>query len=444
MRDDPAPGGAAPLAVGHRRRQRGIVARSRGGLGRPCRHALDEPDRAAAGTRADGMPGQYDKRGLALYRIAYFYCQQAERLYVALVATPREDLRVRTARASELAAIGMLLERHGPRRRKSGPTPAGSARGPVSTRAPGKRREDSEPPRPAELLHATAALGYYRQALKLLPDDSVLRCHEASAEFATSRDARAHGGVGGRGGVALEPGRELPRRGSATPRAGRQPGGARGGQIERDPDRLRHATLAAAYFGRALTEYRGDAETRSDELRGAEPVRPCVLGVAPCRGEHASAGRPGLEHGAGGGVERRRAIAVIKAKQCQQGMATPTRVAPAARSDPAVMITPATPADPAPASNVVRNDRRAPCDVDSVPRRLRPAAATAYASLGAVLWPRCGRTRPSRSWSRCSAMCRSTRRSTHVRWMLAQAHLCAASQAVQGDADGVAGSRPPD
>ena len=39
-------------------------------------------------------------------------------------------------------------------------------------------------------FYTRAALTYYRQALKLLPDDPVLRCHEASALFAVDGDPR--------------------------------------------------------------------------------------------------------------------------------------------------------------------------------------------------------------------------------------------------------------
>ena len=45
---------------------------------------------------------------------AYFHCQQADRFYAALLDARWEDVRLRTARASVLASIGLLLEQHGP------------------------------------------------------------------------------------------------------------------------------------------------------------------------------------------------------------------------------------------------------------------------------------------------------------------------------------------
>ena len=241
------------------------------------------------------------------------------------------------------------------------------------------------------------------------------------------RKRPAHGGAAGRGGVALEPGRELPRRGSATPRAGRQPGRARSG-----PDRSNGPGPAAACHpcGGILRprprRVPGDAETRSDELRGAEPVRPCVLGVAPCRGEHASAGRPRTGARADGGVERPEGDRGRSRPRVPARKATPTGSSGSAvrsgRDDH-----PGNPADPArgTSSGMTASALR----VDSVPRHLRPAATTAYASLGAVL---VAQMRPHEAIEELESVQRHVPEHPSfdpVRWMLAQAHLCAASQA---------------
>ena len=52
--------------------------------------------------------------GPRLLHAAYFHCQQADRFYASLLGTRWEDVRLRTARASVLASIGLLLEQHGP------------------------------------------------------------------------------------------------------------------------------------------------------------------------------------------------------------------------------------------------------------------------------------------------------------------------------------------
>ena len=80
--------------------------------------------------------------------------------------------------------------------------------------------------------------------------------------------------------------------------------------------------------------------------------------------------------------------------------------------------------------------------VDSVPRHLRPAATAAYASLGAVL---VAQTRPHEAIEVLESAHRYVPEHPsfdHVRWMLAQAHLCAASQAVPGDAGGRRAAEP--
>ena len=72
-----------------------------------CRHALDEPKRRRQSSDQPGMTDQYDDSDSLSYQIAYFYCQQAERLYAALLSDPpRGPARENGPR------VGARLHRH--------------------------------------------------------------------------------------------------------------------------------------------------------------------------------------------------------------------------------------------------------------------------------------------------------------------------------------------
>ena len=84
-------------------------ARTRRGRGYPAAGAGFWPRGAARWIWPTGA-------GPRLLHAAYFYCQQADRSYTSLLAARAEDIRLRTARASVLASVGLLLEQHGPPR----------------------------------------------------------------------------------------------------------------------------------------------------------------------------------------------------------------------------------------------------------------------------------------------------------------------------------------
>ena len=347
-----------------------------------CRHALDEPGRPHHASDPPEMRGRYDDAdSLLSYRIAYFYCQQAERLYAGLVATPREDLRVRTARASELASIGVLLERHGPKR-GSRPTPkwqcsrATIDEGALAT--DGRTVTHSVP----VTYYTGAALRYYRRALKLLPGDSVLRCHEASAEFAASGELglmRALESEAASRWNLAESYRHAAR--GHLARAANPVGRAADRPSRKDPERRPHAALAAAYFGRALAEYQATQERDPTNFEALNRYAHVFWEWRQGEADGTLPAGPRLAQARQAEANARKAIAMIEAKWVN----------------------------------------------DSLPKPLRPTAATAYASLGAVL---VAQTRPHEAIDVLGSAHRHLPEHPsfdHVRWMLAQAHLCAAS-----------------
>ena len=99
-----------------------------------CRHALDEPDRAAPGTGGTQCPASTTRR-IAVLSDRVLLLPAGRAALCGSRDDPPGDLRVKTARASELAAIGMLLERHGPGAARAGRRRAGSARGPIDENA---------------------------------------------------------------------------------------------------------------------------------------------------------------------------------------------------------------------------------------------------------------------------------------------------------------------
>jgi tetratricopeptide (TPR) repeat protein len=366
-----------------------------------CRHALDDPERRHQASAQPEMHGQYDDTDSLSYRIAYFYCQQAERLYAALVATPREDLRVRTARAAEIASIGMLLERHGPKR-WSRPTPKWQcSRATIDEdvlASDGRTVTHSVP----VTYYTGAALKYYRQALKLLPDDSVLRCHEASAEFAASGDRELmralESEAASRWNLAdsyhHEARLHLARAANPVGRAG-------GGPRRKDPESRRDAALAAAYYGLALSEYQATQERDPTNVEALNRYAHVFWEWRHGEADETLPAGPGLAHARRAESNARKAIAMIEAK----------------------WVKPVGQASLGASPEMALND---PLD-DSLPRHLRPAAATAYASLGAVL---VAQTRPHEAIDVLGSAHRHLPEHPsfdHVRWMLAQAHLCAAS-----------------
>jgi tetratricopeptide (TPR) repeat protein len=392
-----------------------------------CRHSLDEPE---VRHRADGRspsPDQNDARDLVSYRTAYFYCQQAERLYAPLFATPREDMRLKTARASELASIGVLLERYGPVGK-----PRTSRIWQCSTGGIDEEGMLLDSPVQHHVLeshYTRAALTYYRQALKLLPDDSVLRCHEASAEFAKSEknyhlmqslESEAASRWNLAEGYRDEAERHL------------RQAIDRGKQVTKEA-KQRQEKLVAAYFGLALAEYQATLErdpTNFDALNRYASVfwewRRAEAGKMVSTG-------PGLAQARRAEANARRAVAMVAGKQIK--MARPAesdsrseQITPVAQAGPAE-----SPTKPTPASR----------PGESASRYLRPAATTAYASLGAVL---VAQSRPHEAIEVLDFAYRYAPEHPsfdHVRWLYAQAHLCAASKEFQADFSREARERNP-
>jgi tetratricopeptide (TPR) repeat protein len=392
-----------------------------------CRYALDEPERRhRVPDHGDIFRDQSDKRDSLSYRIAYFYCQQAERLYAALFATHREDLRVRTARASELASIGVLLERHGPRRktRATDDWQCSTATIDEAPLAADIRRVRHSVP---VSYYTRAALTYYRQALKLLPDDSVLRCHEASAQFAVYGDPRLMQSLEGEAAARwnlAEGYRDEARRHLAE-------AAGQGNQGAAQPDRKRHGKLAEAYFDLALTEYQATLKRDPTNFEALNRYAHVFWEWRRGKADKVLETGPGLEHARSAESNARRAVAMIEAKQLKslsEGYNTDAGEL-AGRPTQTTPIAQASPADRAHKSS----SGRATGDVrdDSIPRHLRPATVTAFASLGTVL---VAQGRPHEAIEMLESVnpyMPEHPSFDHVRWMLAQAHLCAASKEFQ-------------
>ena len=166
-------------------------------MGWLCRHAFERGARVSGPMPAPGRTARLDLAdgvGPRLLHAAYFHCQQADRFYAALLDARWEDVRLRTARASILASIGLLLEQHGPPGSATTST-AGSARRTPSS--PATLQPSAGVTRSVLVGRFTRpALRYYRRALALLPDDTVLRCREATAALALTRGTRSDGSCG--------------------------------------------------------------------------------------------------------------------------------------------------------------------------------------------------------------------------------------------------------
>ena len=154
-----------------------------------CRHAFERgasegPEPTPPGS-AGGMAARWiwpTGAGPRLLHAAYFDCQQADRFYTALLAARPEDVRVRAARASVLASVGLLLEQHGPQRKRREVVGWQCSADAVD---PTTLMPNASVTRSVHVGRFTRhALRYYQHALELLPDDTVLRCREATAALA--------------------------------------------------------------------------------------------------------------------------------------------------------------------------------------------------------------------------------------------------------------------
>jgi tetratricopeptide (TPR) repeat protein len=394
-----------------------------------CRHALDEPEIRHGVRSAGGNGAENSDRDLVSYRTAYFYCQQAERLYAPLLATPREDLRLKTARASELASIGVLLERYGPRRQRRA-TDAWQC-STVTLDKP-KVVFDARSVRHhvIENHYTRAALAYYRQALKLLPDDSVLRCHEASAEFAVSGNYRFMQSLESEAasrwnlaeGYRDEARRHLP-----------EPLGS-GELAATEPDKQLQRGRAAVYFELALAEYQATLERDPTSFDALNRYASVFLDWRRAEARGFVTTGPGLAHARRAEANARRAVAMMVGKQVKvAARGSATESADPGRSEKVTPIAQVGPAESAskPSPGGAGGDVRS--EPVSMSRHLRPTAAAAYASLGAVL---VAQSRPHEAIEALESAYRYAPEHPsfdHVRWLFAQAHLCAASREFRAD-----------
>jgi tetratricopeptide (TPR) repeat protein len=367
-----------------------------------CQYAFERGSRGAVGNR-----GEKETRwiwptgaGPRLLHAAYFHCQQADRFYAALLDPRWDDVRVRTARASVLATIGLLLEQHGPpgaRHDVDGWQCSADTVVP-ETLVPGARVKRSV----LVGRFTKFAVRYYRRALGLLPEDTMLRCREATAALALDwryRDdqlMRALGNVSTAHLALADSYRDEALRYMERARLSARAPRPAGTEAARQP-----GEIAAAYFSLALHEY-GEALKRDPTSAAALTQFARVFwewrqGVA----DEALTVEPLLEHARDAEWNARRAVAMVEAKleRAPHGLIATDRSAKAQQA-----LT------------------------DSVPSHLRPPAATALASLGSVLL---GQARPHEALGvLASARTLAPEHPAYddVRWMLGQALLCAASR----------------
>jgi tetratricopeptide (TPR) repeat protein len=392
-----------------------------------CRHALDEPE-IRRRAQSPGRNGEENSNGdLVSYRTAYFYCQQAERLYAPLLATPREDLRLKTARASELASIGVLLERYGPPR-QSRPTDAWQCSTATLDRPKVVFDARSVRHHVVESYYTRAALSYYRKALRLLPDDSVLRCHEASAVFALSGNARPMQALESEAasrwnlaeGYRDEARRQLP-----------EPLGY-GKAPATDAERQLQRGRAAVYFELALAEYQATLERDPTNFDALNRYSSVFLDWRRAEARGFVSKGPGLAHARRAEANARRAVAVVAGKQVRvAARGSETDAGSPGRSEKVTPVAQVGPAESAakPSPGGAGGDTRG----EPMSRHLRPTAAAAYASLGAVL---VAQSRPHEALEALESANRYAPEHPsfdHVRWLSAQAHLCAASKEFRAD-----------
>jgi tetratricopeptide (TPR) repeat protein len=366
-----------------------------------CQHALE---RGARGPDAE-VPTRWiwpAGAGPRLLHAAYFHCQQADRFYAALLNTRWDDVRVRTARASVLTSIGLLLEQHGPpgARHDVGGWQCSADAVVPETLVPGARVTRSV----LVGRFTKPALRYYRRALTLLPDDTMLRCREATAELALDqkyRDDRlmrslrnvstAHLGLAD--SYRNEANRYLERAKreaqAARPAGAEAPASGEPGQI------------AVAYFSLALDEYR---EALNRDPTSSEALNQFARVFWEWRQGAADKLlplEPRLAHAREAEYHARRAVAMVEAKldRATQGLIVADRSETAQREL-----------------------------ADSVPPHLRPPAAKALASLGSVLL---GQARPHEAigvLASATTLAPEHPEFDDVRWMLGQALLCAAAR----------------
>jgi tetratricopeptide (TPR) repeat protein len=370
-----------------------------------CQHAFERGSRDAAAVSGGKVAGRWiwpTGAGPRLLHAAYFHCQQADRFYAALLDTRWDDVRIRTARASVLASIGLLLEQHGPpgaRHDVDGWQCSADAVVPA-TLVPGARVTRSV----LVGRFTKHALRYYRRALALLPDDTVLRCREATATLALDpvykddRLMRALRNVSTAHLGLADSYRDQALRYLDRARFKAQVPSAAGTEATPQPE---PGQIAATFFQLALDEYR---EALSRDPTSATALTQFARVFWEWRqgaADKVLPQQPRLAHAREAEWNARRAVAMVEAKL-----------------------------DRAPRGLIVANRLEAAQQelANSVPPHLRPPAAVALASLGSVLL---GQARPHEAIGVLASA--ETLAPEHpafddVRWMLGQALLCAAAR----------------
>jgi tetratricopeptide (TPR) repeat protein len=370
-----------------------------------CQHAFEKGSRDAAAGSAEKETTRWiwpTGAGPRLLHAAYFHCQQADRFYAALLDPRWDDVRVRTARASVLASIGLLLDRHGPpgmRHDVDGWQCSADTVVP-ETLAPGVQVTRSV----LVGRFTRHALRYYRRALALLPEDTMLRCREATAELALDRKYRDDRLMRALRNVSTarlaladayreEALRYLDRSRLDAPAA--RPAGTEAAAPRES------GQVAAAYFSLALDEYREALKRDPTSAAALTQFARVFWEWRQGAADKLLPMEPRLAHAREAEWNARRAIAMVEAKL-----------------------------DRAPHGLIVadRNEAARQELVDAVPPHLRPPAATALASLGSVLL---GQARPHEAvgaLASAAALAPAHPAFDEVRWMLGQALLCAASR----------------
>jgi tetratricopeptide (TPR) repeat protein len=356
--------------------------------------------------------------GPRLLHAAYFYCQQADRSYTSLLAARAEDIRIRTARASVLASVGLLLEQHGPRRPRR---PVDGWQCSAAAVDPTSLTLEGGPARTVPVNRFTRhALRYYRRALALLPDDPVLRCREATAALALEgsrrggeRLMRALENVATAHLILADSYRDLAlryledaRTETPTSSATRTtPGRQVRGSAEAAP-RHHPGEVAAAFFQLSLDEYR--------EALARDPTNTAALNQFArafwqwrlAAADGVLSREPTLAHAREAEWNARRAVSIVEAKL---GRA---------------------------AASLVLSDRSPDAQgklAGVVPAHLHPPAATALGSLGAVLLAQARAHEALDVLGSAQALAPEHPMFDDVRWMLGHALLCAASREFRAD-----------
>jgi tetratricopeptide (TPR) repeat protein len=342
--------------------------------------------------------------GPRLLHAAYFHCQQADRFYAALLGARGEDVRLRTARASVLASIGLLLERHGPPGSRydvdrwqcsaDAVVPASLQPGVPVTRSVVVGR------------FTRPALRYYWRAVALLPEDTILRCREATATLALDpryqddRLMRALENVSAAHVNLADSYFDLGTRYLERARSGQAGPAASGAAPEPEPGQI-----AAGFFQLALDEYREALRRDPTSSAALNQFARVFWEWRQAAADKTVPREPGLALAREAEWYARRAVAMVEAKL-----------------------------DGASSGLILSRSAGAPAPLTAaVPHNLRPPAAAALASLGSVLLGQSRAHEAAIVLESAQAVAPEHPAFDRVRWMLGQALLCAASRQWQAD-----------